>query len=217
MTQRRKLEFNKTIIPVIVINDISTAVPLAAALRDAGLTAIEITFRTASAPQAIADIKAQFEDMIIGAGTITRADQLKVALQAGSDFIVSPGMTRDLYSAFDSIDLPICPGIGTPSEAIWAMEHGYQQLKFFPAHSLGGVDTLSAMSGPIAAASFMPTGGITAETAKNYLTLPNVFAVGGSWMINKKAINAGDWDGVSAYAHASCSPPSIASPTEAAP
>lgn len=204
MTQRKKIEFGNPIIPVLVIEDISTAVPLAGALRAAGLTALEITFRTACAAQAIADIKAHFRDMIIGAGTITRADQIKSALQAGSDFIVSPGMTEDLYAAFDVLDVPICPGIASPSEALWAIEHGYQQLKFFPAHSMGGVDTLSAMAGPIAGASFMPTGGINATTMANYLALPNVFAVGGSWMIDKQAMRAGDWDGVGAYAHAAC-------------
>lgn len=199
-TERKQLQLDVPIVPVLVIDHLEQAAPLAAALKAAGLSAVEVTFRTALAAQAIAAIKSTVSDLLVGAGTVISRAHVEDALGAGSDFIVSPGMTPDLYRAFDDVDLPVIPAIATPSEALLALQNGYLQQKFFPAGSMGGVDTLAAISGPLPDIRFMPSGGVNFSTMPTYLALKNVFAVGGSWMIDQASVQKNDWESVTRFA-----------------
>lgn len=187
-------------VPVLTVDSVETAVPLGGALRDAGLRVLEITLRTEAGLDAIAAMKDQLDGISIGAGTITTPQQVTAAVEAGSDFLVSPGLTGPLIAAFDGLDMPIFPGVATPSEAMRALSLGFRRQKLFPAEQVGGRTMLEALGGPLAQISFMPTGGITATTAGGFLALDNVFAVGGSWMIDKAALAAGDWDKLRDYA-----------------
>jgi 2-dehydro-3-deoxyphosphogluconate aldolase / (4S)-4-hydroxy-2-oxoglutarate aldolase len=188
------------IVPVLTVSAPEQAVPLAETLGKAGFTALEVTFRTPHAAEAIAAMRKACPDLHIGAGTITGAAQFDAACAVGSDFLVSPGTGPALFELFKQASMPVFPGIATPSEAIAAYEQGYKVQKFFPASANGGTAMLKAMSAPLADISFMPTGGIGRENMQEYLDLPNVVAIGGSWMIDAKALAAGDWDAMGAYA-----------------
>ena len=188
------------IVPVLTVNALEHAVPLAETLGKAGFTALEVTFRTTHAAAAIAAMRKACPDLNIGAGTITGAAQFDAACAVGSDFLVSPGTGPTLFNLFKQAKMPVFPGIATPSEALAAYEQGYKIQKFFPASANGGTAMLKAMSAPLADISFMPTGGIHRENMQDYLDLPNVVAIGGSWMIDSKALAAGDWDALGAYA-----------------
>lgn len=181
------------VIPVLLIDDAKAAVPLARALAAGGLPAIEITLRTKDALDAIKRVANEVENCIVGAGTILEPKHFEKAEKAGSKFIVSPGCTKDLRKAANDSNIPLLPGVITPSEVMAMMDYGYSVLKFFPAEQAGGAAMLKAFSSPLSGAVFCPTGGITEKNAMDYLSLPNVVCVGGSWVAPKVAVEAADW------------------------
>lgn len=188
------------IVPVLTMHDAGLAATLATTLWDAGITTAEITLRTPEALASIRAMKAAAPKLCVGAGTILSAKDLDAALEAGSDFIVTPAVSSKLLPAIKAIDVPVFPGVATPSEALEMYDNGFEYVKFFPAESNGGVPALKSMSGPLPQIKFMPTGGINGKTAPNYLALPNVVAVGGSWMVDQKAVSSEDWASVKATA-----------------
>ena len=190
------LRDGQPVIPVIVVEDAATAVPMARALVAGGLPMIEITLRTDAALDAIRLIADAVEGAVVGAGTVLTARQFGEAVDAGSRFVVSPGTTRDLLRVASDSDAPLLPGATTPSEVMGAMEEGYRFLKFFPAEASGGATFLRALSSPLAGVRFCPTGGIGASNAADYLALSNVACVGGSWVAPPAMVREGDWGGV---------------------
>jgi 2-dehydro-3-deoxyphosphogluconate aldolase/(4S)-4-hydroxy-2-oxoglutarate aldolase len=180
------------VIPVIIINDVSQARPLAEALVAGGLPILEVTLRTPQALQAIEEM-AKVPGAIVGSGTVRTPLQMGHSVDAGCQFMVSPGASPRLLEAAEEHRIPLLPGIGTPTEAMTASEHGYTFLKFFPAEALGGVKVLKAYASPLPDITFCPTGGIDMAKAAEYLALPNVICVGGSWVMPADAIAAGDW------------------------
>ena len=190
----------QSVIPVIVLDDAKDAVPLAKALVAGGLPAIEITLRTDAALESIRRVAAEVPDALVGAGTILNAAQFEEAVAAGSKFIVSPGLTPELVEAADGSPVPLLPGAVTSSEIMAALEEGYSLLKFFPAEQAGGAAYLKSLSSPFGAVKFCPTGGVSAKNAADYLSLPNVLCVGGSWVAPKDAVSGGDWDRITALA-----------------
>lgn len=188
------------VIPVLKIDNAADAVPLARALAAGGLPMIEITLRTRDALEAIRRAAGEVEEAIVGAGTILNARQFEEAEKAGSQFIVSPGLTGQLVKAAKASAVPLLPGTITPGEIMAALEAGIDFLKFFPAEQAGGAAFLKALSSPIAGAKFCPTGGVTAQNARDYLSLPNVNCVGGSWVAPDDMVRAGDWAGIEALA-----------------
>lgn len=188
------------IVPVITITSADQAVELARTLVDAGLPVLEVTLRTAAALDAIQRIASDVPDAIIGAGTIRRPADIDAAVNAGSRFLVSPGTTPDLIVAAANCAVPFLPGCATPSEAMELADAGFETLKFFPAAAYGGAATLKAVSAPLAGLSFVPTGGIGPDNLETYLRLPNVLAVGGSWMVKSEWLAAGDFERIGAEA-----------------
>lgn len=188
------------VVPVLVIEDAASAVPLARALVAGGLKAIEITLRTSAALDAIRAVAAEVEGAVTGAGTILDADQYEEAVKAGSQFIVSPGTTGELLDAADDSDVPLLPGAATASEVMALRDEGYNVLKFFPAEQAGGAAYLKSLSSPLAGTYFCPTGGISLKNANDYLSLPNVVCVGGSWVAPKDLVLKGDWAGITKLA-----------------
>lgn len=188
------------VVPVVVIDDLAHAVPVARALVEGGLPVIELTLRTPVALEAIHAIATQVPEILVGAGTIVTPGQVKQAADAGAAFLVSPGCTPQLLSAMAESDLPFLPGTATVSEALAVLEAGYTEMKFFPAEASGGAAYLKSIASPLPAARFCPTGGITAASAPSYLALPNVGCVGGSWLTPSDALAAGDWARISALA-----------------
>lgn len=188
------------IIPVLVIDELDTAVPLAAALRDGGLRLLELTLRTPVALAAIGRIRAALPDVIVGAGTVTSAEAAAAARDAGAQFAVSPGYSGSLGSFCRAQAFPLLPGVATPSEVMAAMADGHDFLKLFPASVVGGVALLEALRGPFPGARFCPTGGVTAANAASYLALPNVLCVGGTWMLPRDAVQARDWERIALLA-----------------
>jgi 2-dehydro-3-deoxyphosphogluconate aldolase/(4S)-4-hydroxy-2-oxoglutarate aldolase len=181
------------VIPVIAIDDPEHAVPLARALVAGGIRVLEVTLRTAHGIDAIRAM-AQVEGAIVGVGTLTQPEEFAAARDAGAVFGVSPGLTPALIDAARKSGLPLLPGVMTPSEVMAAREAGFRQLKLFPAVPAGGVGMLSAIGGPLPDVTFCPTGGISIDTAPQFLALKNVACVGGSWLTPKDAIKTGDWD-----------------------
>lgn len=181
------------VIPVLKIERVADAVPLARALASGGLRAIEIMLRTPGALEAIRRVASEVEEAIVGAGTILDAKQFAEAEEAGSKFIVSPGVTRTLLDAAVQSAVPLLPGAITPGEIMLAREAGLDFLKFFPAEQAGGASFLKALASPFAGIRFCPTGGITAKNAGDYLALPNVICVGGSWVAPDDLVKAGNW------------------------
>ena len=186
----------QTVIPVIKIANVGDAVPLARALARGGLRAIEITLRTTDALEAIRRIAGEVEEAIVGAGTVLNTRQFDDAVAAGSQFIVSPGFTRELLSAAGNSAVPYLPGAITPGEMMTALEAGIDFLKFFPAEQAGGAAYLKSLASPLAAIRFCPTGGISAKNARDYLALPNVVCVGGSWIAPDDLVAGGQWDAI---------------------
>ena len=182
------------VIPVIKIASVKHAIPLARALARGGLPAIEITLRTPVALDAIRAVANEVEEAVTGAGTILNARQFEEASEAGSKFIVSPGLTPQLVAAANEGDVPLLPGAVTSSEIMAALEHGYSLLKFFPAEQAGGAAYLKSLSSPFAGIRFCPTGGVSEKNAMTYLSLPNVLCVGGSWVAPDELVNDGKWD-----------------------
>lgn len=181
------------VIPVIIIERVEDAVPLAEALLAGGVKVLEVTLRTAAALAAIEAIAKAVPDAVVGAGTVRSVADARAALSAGSRFAVSPGFTPTLGRACREMGLPLLPGTSTASEVMLAQEEGYRFLKLFPAVTVGGVGLLKAFASPFRDVSFCPTGGITLETAPQFLALPNVKVCGGSWLTPTDAIAAGDW------------------------
>jgi 2-dehydro-3-deoxyphosphogluconate aldolase/(4S)-4-hydroxy-2-oxoglutarate aldolase len=190
------------VVPVVVVDDMAHAVPVARALVAGGLPVIELTLRTPVALDAIRAIASEVPEILVGAGTIVTPGQAKEALDAGAQFLVSPGSTPSLLGAMADTGLPFLPGTATISEVLAALEAGYTELKFFPAEASGGPAFLKSIASPVPAARFCPTGGITAATAPSYLALPNVGCVGGSWLTPADALASGDWGRVTELARA---------------
>lgn len=188
------------VIPVLKIDDAKSAVPLARALARGGLRAIEITMRTPAALEAIRRAAAEVPEAVVGAGTILNAAQFEEAAKAGSRFIVSPGASRQVIEAARQSPVPLLPGAITPSEMMTALEEGLDFLKFFPAEQAGGAAFLKSLASPFAGLRFCPTGGVSANNAADYLSLPNVVCVGGSWVAPDDAVKSGDWARIEALA-----------------
>lgn len=188
------------VVPVLIIEDAKSAVPLARALVSGGLKAIEITLRTAAALEAVRLVAEEVEGAVVGAGTILNASHYAAAVDAGSQFIVSPGTTQELLDVARQSDIPLLPGAATASEVMALREEGYEVLKFFPAEQAGGAAYLKALSSPLAGTLFCPTGGISLKNAMDYLSLPNVVCVGGSWVAPKELVTSGDWAGITKLA-----------------
>ncbi|CRK57376.1 4-Hydroxy-2-oxoglutarate aldolase @ 2-dehydro-3-deoxyphosphogluconate aldolase [Alloactinosynnema sp. L-07] len=181
------------VIPVVVIDDVETAVPLAEALLAGGIRTIEVTLRSPAALGAVGRIAARVPDMVVGVGTVVTAEQVTASVRAGAGYLISPGSTPTVLDAMADSGLPYLPGVSTASEVMAAAERGLTELKFFPAEAAGGVRYLSALAGPFPHVRFCPTGGITQETAPKYLALSNVGCVGGSWLTPADAVAQGDW------------------------
>ncbi|MFN4224740.1 MAG: bifunctional 4-hydroxy-2-oxoglutarate aldolase/2-dehydro-3-deoxy-phosphogluconate aldolase [Hyphomonas sp.] len=181
------------VVPVIVLDEARQAAPLARALVRAGITIAEVTLRTPAGIAAIAAMKAEAPELLVGAGTVLTGKDVDAALEAGAEFLVSPGMSPGLRDALNGRESLMIPGIMTASEAMARHEEGFLRLKLFPASIAGGAPALKALSGPLPHLNFMPTGGISEEEVKTYLKLPNVFAIGGSWIASQADIAAGDW------------------------
>jgi 2-dehydro-3-deoxyphosphogluconate aldolase/(4S)-4-hydroxy-2-oxoglutarate aldolase len=190
------------VVPVIAIDRLADAVPLARALVAGGLPVLEITLRTACALDAMRAIVENVPGAIVGAGTVLTPSDLTAVAAAGARFAISPGATPTLYAAAPHASIPWLPAIATSSELMLGLEHGYRRFKFFPAESSGGIAALKSFAGPFAQARFCPTGGIDAAKAPAYKALANVITVGGSWMLPKAAIDAGRWDEIEALARA---------------
>ena len=188
------------VIPVLTLSDLNHAVPLARALVAGGLNVLEITLRTPVALGCIEAIRKAIPDAIVGAGTLTRAVDFAAADRAGAQFGVSPGLIPELAGAARGARFPLLPGVMTPTEVIAARLAGFNVLKLYPAHQAGGVGMLRALAAPFPDVLFCPTGGITHASAPDYLALPNVVSVGGSWMAPQPMIDAGDWQGIEALA-----------------
>ena len=188
------------VIPVIVIDHIAHAVPLAQALVAGGVRVLEVTLRTPVALQAIRAIASEVDGAVVGVGTITRAQDFVQSIEAGAVFGVSPGLTPELVAGARDSGLPLLPGVMTPSDVIAARAAGFTEMKLFPAQQAGGIGMLKALGGPFPDVTFCPTGGVSAATAADFLALPNVACVGGSWLTPADAVAAGDWDRITTLA-----------------
>ncbi|GGK97281.1 ketohydroxyglutarate aldolase [Planomonospora parontospora subsp. parontospora] len=181
------------VVPVVVIDDLETAVPLARALVSGGLPVIEVTLRTPAALEAIRRIAAEVPEAVIGAGTVRTARDVAASVEAGSKFLVSPGSTAALVDAMEGSGVPFLPGVATASEVMTLAERGLTEMKFFPAEAAGGLPYLKSLGGPLPDVRFCPTGGIKLATAPDYLALPNVGCVGGTWLTPADALASGDY------------------------
>ncbi|MGN6467285.1 MAG: 2-dehydro-3-deoxy-phosphogluconate aldolase [Rhizobiaceae bacterium] len=188
------------VIPVLKIDRLAEAVPLARALAEGGLPAVEITLRTPDALDAIRLVADEVPEAVVGAGTILSARNFEHAVDAGARFIVSPGTTQELLDCARASDVPFLPGGITPSEIMSLKEEGYSLLKFFPAEQAGGAAFLRSLASPLAGVRFCPTGGISLANAHDYLALPNVVCVGGSWLAPDELLKAKDWSAITALA-----------------
>ncbi|MBT3150815.1 bifunctional 4-hydroxy-2-oxoglutarate aldolase/2-dehydro-3-deoxy-phosphogluconate aldolase [Streptomyces sp. CHD11] len=188
------------VLPVVVIDDAADAVPLARALVAGGLPAIEVTLRTPAALDAIRAIAGAVPEAVVGAGTVITPGQAGEAVSAGARFLVSPGWTDVLLEAMRASGVPFLPGVSTTSEVVALLERGVREMKFFPARAAGGTAYLKSLAGPLPQARFCPTGGIGPDSAPDYLALPNVGCVGGSWMLPAEAVAARDWARIEALA-----------------
>jgi 2-dehydro-3-deoxyphosphogluconate aldolase/(4S)-4-hydroxy-2-oxoglutarate aldolase len=187
----------RRVVPVVTIDDARDALPLADALIAGGLPVAEITLRTPAALQAIANIAGR-GDLLVGAGTVLTMGQVRQALDAGAQFIVSPGFNQSMVQFCRDLRIPVLPGVCTPTDIQLALDYGLNQLKYFPAEAFGGVSTLTAVSSPYPEVRFMPTGGINADNLASYLRLPQVTACGGSWMVERKLIRERQFDEIRA-------------------
>jgi len=193
---------SKPVIPVIVIDELEHAVPLAKALVAGGVKLLEVTMRTNAALAAIEKISAEVPDAIVGVGTVTSANHIQQAYDAGAQFALSPGISDGLIAKAQTLKLPFMPGVMTPSDIMLGLEANLTQFKFFPAQQAGGTAMLKAFAGPFPQVTFCPTGGISQNNAQEYLALENVMAVGGSWLCSKALVHAKDWTAIEALAKA---------------
>jgi 2-dehydro-3-deoxyphosphogluconate aldolase/(4S)-4-hydroxy-2-oxoglutarate aldolase len=188
------------VIPVLTVTKLEHAAPLARALYAGGLEVLEITLRTEVALAVIEAMRKAVPEAVVGAGTLLRPEDFKRAEAVGAQFAVTPGLTPQLAEAAKSVSYPLLPGIVSPSEILEALQFGYDTLKFFPAQQAGGIPMLQAFAGPFAQVAFCPTGGISRDTAPDFLKLPNVLCVGGSWVAPNALVEKGDWAGIEALA-----------------
>ncbi|MEU6812352.1 bifunctional 4-hydroxy-2-oxoglutarate aldolase/2-dehydro-3-deoxy-phosphogluconate aldolase [Streptomyces sp. NPDC046831] len=188
------------VVPVVVLDDAADAVPLARALVAGGLPAVEVTLRTPAALDAVRAIAGAVPDAVVGAGTVLDPAQVTACGDAGARFLVSPGWTDRLLAAMRASGLPFLPGVSTASEVMALLERGVSEMKFFPARAAGGTACLRSLAGPLPRARFCPTGGIGPADAPEYLALPNVGCVGGTWMVPPDAVAAGDWGRIESLA-----------------
>ncbi|WP_038911159.1 bifunctional 4-hydroxy-2-oxoglutarate aldolase/2-dehydro-3-deoxy-phosphogluconate aldolase [Dickeya dadantii] len=188
------------VVPVIVINKLEHAVPMAKALVAGGVRVLELTLRTECAVEAIRLIAQEVPDAIVGAGTVTNPQQLAEVTAAGAQFAISPGLTEPLLKAATEGTIPLIPGISTVSELMLGMDYGLREFKFFPAEANGGVKALQAIAGPFGKIRFCPTGGISLKNYRGYLALKSVLCVGGSWLVPADALESGDYDRITALA-----------------
>ncbi|MFJ8105601.1 bifunctional 4-hydroxy-2-oxoglutarate aldolase/2-dehydro-3-deoxy-phosphogluconate aldolase [Streptomyces sp. NPDC096132] len=193
------------VVPVVVLDDVSAAVPLARALVAGGLPAIEVTLRTPVALEAIREISGAVPEAVVGAGTVITPEQVTACAAAGARFLVSPGWTDVLLTAMRASGLPFLPGVSTTSEVVALLERGVREMKFFPAQAAGGTAYLTSLAGPLPQARFCPTGGIGPADVADYLALPNVACVGGTWMVPADAVAARDWQRIEGLARAASS------------
>lgn len=181
------------VVPVLVIDNVSEALPLAQALVEGGLNVLEVTLRTEAALAAVEEIAKHLPDAHVGTGTVLNAADVRRSVDAGATFMVSPGATEALLDAADDVSVPMLPGAANPSEVMRLLERGYRYQKFFPAEAAGGVPMLKSIGGPLAQVKFCPTGGVSPKNAKDYLGLANVVCVGGSWMAAPKLVAEKNW------------------------
>ncbi|MBR1842864.1 MAG: bifunctional 4-hydroxy-2-oxoglutarate aldolase/2-dehydro-3-deoxy-phosphogluconate aldolase [Oscillospiraceae bacterium] len=182
------------IVPVVVLESADNAVPCAEAMLKGGIDAMEITFRTAAAADAIKAVADNCPDMLVGAGTVLNLDQAKLAVKMGAKFIVAPGYDEETVTWCCENDIPVCPGCVTPTEIMLALKHGLKVVKFFPANVYGGLKALKSLSAPFVGLKFMPTGGVAQDNVGEFIAAPFIHAVGGSWICPKADIDAGNWD-----------------------
>ena len=193
------VQIEKTgVIPVVVINDVEDAEPLAQALCEGGLPCAEVTFRTAAAEESIRKMTDIYPDMLIGAGTVLTTEQVDRAVAAGAKFIVSPGFDPEVVDYCILKQIPVFPGCITPSEVAQAVKRGLKVVKFFPAVQFGGVSTIQALTAPYVGLKFMPTGGVNAKNLADYLQCKSIIACGGSWMVKGSLVEAGEFDKIEA-------------------
>ncbi|MCH2458226.1 MAG: bifunctional 4-hydroxy-2-oxoglutarate aldolase/2-dehydro-3-deoxy-phosphogluconate aldolase [Henriciella sp.] len=196
MTAFRAAIDKAPIVPVLTVHEAEHAEPLAEALLRGGLSSVEVTLRTPAALEVIRRMSQVDEKLLVGAGTIISEGDVDASLKAGADFLVTPGTSPLLLEALSNHDGVILPGVSTASEAMSRFDEGYGVIKFFPAEAAGGAKFLKALSAPLPHVDFMPTGGVTPENAADYLALPNVIAVGGSWIATAEEMAAGDWQAI---------------------
>ena len=192
--------FQSRVVPVIVITHVDQAVPMAHALLEGGVDVMEITLRHAAGLPAIEAVARQVPQMLVGAGTVTRPHEMRLVQQAGARFALSPGMTRSLVDAAQDCQLPFMPGVMTPGEVMQAREWGFDLVKLFPAAQAGGLAMLKALAGPLGNMAFCPTGGVSSAQLRDFLSLPNVPMVGGSWLTPLDRVAQGDWKAITALA-----------------
>ena len=185
---------NSIVVPVVVIDDAKDAVPTAKAMAAGGVDVMEITFRTAAAPDAIKAVAENCPDVLVGAGTIVNLEQCKLAVEMGAKFIVSPGFSDEVVGWCVENGLAVAPGCVTPTEIMGALKHGLKMVKFFPANVYGGLNALKNLAGPFVGLKFLPTGGVNNSNIKEFIDTPFIHAVGGSWVCPKADVAAGNWD-----------------------
>ncbi len=185
---------NSIVVPVVVLEKAEDAVPTARAMAAGGIDTMEITFRTACAPEAIKAVAENCPEVLVGAGTIVNLDQCKLALQMGAKFIVSPGFSEEIVSYCVEHGVPVAPGCVTPTEIMGAMKYGLKMVKFFPANVYGGLSAIKNLAAPFVGMKFLPTGGVNNGNIKEFVDSPFIHAVGGSWVCPKAEIAAGNWD-----------------------
>lgn len=181
------------VLPVITVHSLDQARAIADALLEGGLNTLELTLRTPVAIDALAMLKRERPDIVIGAGTVLDASHIRASIDAGADFLVTPGTTATLAAALVEADIPAVPGAATPTEFLALRDHGFRNCKLFPASAVGGLAMLKGLAGPLHDMRFCPTGGISESNAAEFLAQPNVLCIGGSWMLDKAWIAAGDW------------------------
>ncbi|MCI7726764.1 MAG: bifunctional 4-hydroxy-2-oxoglutarate aldolase/2-dehydro-3-deoxy-phosphogluconate aldolase [Clostridiales bacterium] len=185
---------NSVIVPVVVLEKVEEAVPTAKAMAAGGVDTMEITFRTACAPEAIKVVAENCPEVLVGAGTIVSVEQAKLAVEMGAKFIVSPGFSDEVVGWCVENNIPVTPGCVTPTEIMAAMKHGLKLVKFFPANVYGGLNAMKNLAAPFVGIKFLPTGGVNSGNIKEYIDAPFIHAVGGSWVCPKADIAAGNWE-----------------------
>ena len=205
LTMEAILQQARPVLPVLVIEDVGSALELAQALHAGGVRVLEVTLRTPRALEAVSIIRRELPDLIVGAGTLIHAEQFLEARDAGAQFAVSPGCTERLALAAEDLQMPYLPGVLTPSEVLMALEFGYRSLKLFPANGTSSLKMLKSLKGPFTGIRFCPTGGVNVDNLLTFLRLPNVACVGGTWIAPADLVKARAWDQITQLASEACS------------